>query len=81
MIACQIEDLKLVNLYCPQGQAEDSPKFQYKLRFFMSQFFMLIAAVCIVARTIIGGSWFAHESGRKALAEFDALRRDPNFVT
>jgi DNA polymerase-1 len=34
LIACQIEDLKLVNLYCPQGQAEDSPKFQYKLRFF-----------------------------------------------
>ena len=34
LIACQIEDLKLVNLYCPQGEAEDSPKFQYKLRFF-----------------------------------------------
>ena len=34
VIACQIEDLKLVNLYCPQGQAEDSPKFQYKLRFY-----------------------------------------------
>ena len=34
LIACQIEDLKLVNLYCPQGHAEDSPKFQYKLRFY-----------------------------------------------
>ena len=36
LIACQIEDLKLVNLYCPQGQAEDSPKFQYKLKFFQA---------------------------------------------
>ena len=34
LIACEIGDLKLVNLYCPQGQSEDSPKFQYKLRFF-----------------------------------------------
>ena len=34
LIACEIGDLKLVNLYCPQGQAEDSPKFQYKLTFF-----------------------------------------------
>ena len=34
LIACQIEDLHLVNLYCPQGQSADSPKFQYKLRFF-----------------------------------------------
>ncbi|MDA7980466.1 MAG: DNA polymerase I [Pirellulales bacterium] len=34
LIACEIDDLKLVNLYCPQGQAEDSPKFQYKLRFY-----------------------------------------------
>ncbi len=36
LIACQIDDLKLVNLYCPQGQAEDSPKFAYKLRFFQA---------------------------------------------
>jgi DNA polymerase-1 len=36
LIACEIEGLKLVNLYCPQGQAEDSPKFQYKLRFFQA---------------------------------------------
>ena len=36
LIACQIGGLKLVNLYCPQGQAEDSPKFQYKLRFFQA---------------------------------------------
>ena len=34
LVACQIEDLHLVNLYCPQGQSEDSPKFQYKLRFY-----------------------------------------------
>ena len=36
LIACEIEELKLnlINLYCPQGQAEDSPKFQYKLRFY-----------------------------------------------
>lgn len=38
LIACEIDDskttLKLVNLYCPQGQSEDSPKFQYKLRFY-----------------------------------------------
>ena len=36
LIACQIEDLKLVNLYCPQGGGEDSPKFQYKLRFYQA---------------------------------------------
>lgn len=36
LIACEIEDLKLVNLYCPQGQSEDSPKFQYKLRFYQA---------------------------------------------
>ncbi len=34
LIACEIDDVKLVNLYCPQGQSEDSPKFQYKLRFY-----------------------------------------------
>ncbi len=26
--------LRLVNLYCPQGHREDSPKFAYKLRFY-----------------------------------------------
>ena len=40
LIACEIEDgkqtLNLVNLYCPQGQAEDSPKFQYKLKFYQA---------------------------------------------
>lgn len=36
LIACQIGDLKLVNLYCPQGQSEDSDKFQYKLRFYQA---------------------------------------------
>ena len=34
LIACKIDDLNLVNLYCPQGEGEDSPKFQYKLRFY-----------------------------------------------
>ena len=34
VIAVETAGLKLVNLYCPQGQAEDSPKFAYKLRFF-----------------------------------------------
>ncbi|MEL6108083.1 MAG: exodeoxyribonuclease III, partial [Planctomycetota bacterium] len=34
LIACEIGDLKLVNLYCPQGQSEESDKFQYKLRFY-----------------------------------------------
>ena len=40
LIACEIKDgkqtLKLVNLYCPQGQAEDSSKFQYKLKFYQA---------------------------------------------
>jgi DNA polymerase I len=40
LIACEIKDgkqtLNLVNLYCPQGQAEDSPKFQYKLKFYQA---------------------------------------------
>ena len=36
MIAVTIGGLRLVNLYCPQGQAVDSPKFPYKLRFFDS---------------------------------------------
>ena len=40
LIACDIKDsnktLKLVNLYCPQGQSEDSPKFQYKLKFYQA---------------------------------------------
>ena len=34
LIACEIDGLKLVNLYCPQGQKEDSPRFQYKLQFY-----------------------------------------------
>ena len=36
LIACEIANLKLVNLYCPQGQREDSPKFQYKLKFYQA---------------------------------------------
>ncbi|MEL6348059.1 MAG: exodeoxyribonuclease III [Myxococcota bacterium] len=34
LIAATVDGVRIVNLYCPQGQAEDSPKFQYKLRFF-----------------------------------------------
>ena len=33
-VAATTDGVRIVNLYCPQGQAEDSPKFQYKLRFF-----------------------------------------------
>ncbi len=34
LIAARIAGIDIVNLYCPQGQSEDSPKFAYKLRFF-----------------------------------------------
>ena len=34
LVACTTSGLKLVNLYCPQGQNTDSPKFPYKLSFF-----------------------------------------------
>ena len=34
LIAGTIDELQIVNVYCPQGQSEDSDKFQYKLRFF-----------------------------------------------
>ena len=35
LIAATLADgTRLVNLYCPQGSAADSPKFAYKLRFF-----------------------------------------------
>ena len=34
LIAATTAGLRLVNLYCPQGQAVDSPKFPYKLGFF-----------------------------------------------
>jgi exodeoxyribonuclease-3 len=34
LIAATVGGLRLVNLYCPQGQSADSPKFAYKLRFF-----------------------------------------------
>ena len=34
LIAVTTGGVRLVNLYCPQGQAEDSPKFQYKLKFY-----------------------------------------------
>jgi exodeoxyribonuclease-3 len=34
LIAVEIGGLALVNLYCPQGQSVDSPKFPYKLGFF-----------------------------------------------
>jgi len=34
VIACTVGGVRLVNLYCPQGQRADSPKFAFKLRFF-----------------------------------------------
>jgi len=34
VIVATIDGLRIVNLYCPQGQREDSPKFAYKLRFY-----------------------------------------------
>ena len=34
LIAATIDGVRIVNLYCPQGQAADSDKFVYKLRFF-----------------------------------------------
>jgi len=34
MIAATIDGLRIVNLYCPQGQSADSDKFAFKLRFY-----------------------------------------------
>ncbi len=34
LVAATVGGVRFVNLYCPQGQAADSPKFAYKLRFF-----------------------------------------------
>ncbi len=34
LIAATVAGVRVVNLYCPQGQAADSPKFQYKLGFY-----------------------------------------------
>ena len=34
LIAVRTGGLDVVNLYCPQGQSADSPKFQYKLTFY-----------------------------------------------
>ncbi len=33
LLAATWEGIRVVNLYCPQGQDTESPKFQYKLRF------------------------------------------------
>lgn len=33
-IAARVGGVRIINLYCPQGQAADSPKFVYKLSFF-----------------------------------------------
>jgi len=33
-IAATVAGVRIINLYCPQGQAVDSPKFPYKLSFF-----------------------------------------------
>ncbi len=35
-IAATVDNIQLVNLYCPQGQSVESPKFPYKLAFFDS---------------------------------------------
>lgn len=34
LVSAVVDGVRLVNVYCPQGQAADSPKFQYKLSFF-----------------------------------------------
>ncbi len=34
LVAATVGGVRLVNLYCPQGQSADSPKFAYKLRFY-----------------------------------------------
>lgn len=34
LIAATVAGIRLINLYCPQGQSADSPKFVYKLKFF-----------------------------------------------
>lgn len=34
LIAATVDGVRIVNLYCPQGQSEDSPKFPYKLGFY-----------------------------------------------
>ena len=33
LISVEIEDINILNVYVPQGQTTDSPKFQYKLEF------------------------------------------------
>lgn len=34
LISVRTAGLRVINLYCPQGQSADSPKFQYKLGFY-----------------------------------------------
>ena len=34
LVAATVNGVRFINLYCPQGQAADSPKFEYKLAFF-----------------------------------------------
>lgn len=34
LVAATTAGLRIVNLYCPQGQSVSSPKFKYKLRFY-----------------------------------------------
>lgn len=36
LIAATVGGVRLVNLYCPQGQSADSDKFEYKLRFYQA---------------------------------------------
>ncbi len=34
LVAATVDGIRIVDLYCPQGQTEDSPKFAFKLRFY-----------------------------------------------
>lgn len=34
MVVGTTHGIRIINLYCPQGQSADSPKFHYKLRFY-----------------------------------------------
>lgn len=45
MIVTHINGVSIVNLYCPQGQSVDSPKFEYKLRFYQA-FIEWVTANC-----------------------------------
>lgn len=52
LIAATASGVRFVNLYCPQGQAADSPKFPFKLGFFAALRAWL-AATCDPSRELI----------------------------